>query len=257
LFINFPPITEADFRNTIVHEGQHVADWSFLNQPTQKSLQSGDWKAALELYKSEFRAYWIQPPTPSQGSFLSPKPIAASVKQNPVTIASGQGCGACGGPSGTAGGAASASRVPKMKNDRQEGIFWKLIHEYTRDLFDCFFVCNKDFADAVNAYDQPAGINLVNSTRLIELTDELRNVTKGMTHDQVNGTKLLTLIGNLDAIDWAFLKDDKLSAPFWKSVEGSTPKPVAQAFHALAKKGAPSHDDVTKGLDKALAKLKR
>src|SRR5271170_7050745 len=58
LFTRGLDITEGDFKNTFVHEGQHVADLS-----PKPSLVT-NWQDILEAYKSEFRAFWIQPPPP-------------------------------------------------------------------------------------------------------------------------------------------------------------------------------------------------
>jgi hypothetical protein len=51
-------ITEAQFNNTFVHEGQHIAD---LSPKVPIATSAND---ILEAYKSEFRAFWIQPPLP-------------------------------------------------------------------------------------------------------------------------------------------------------------------------------------------------
>jgi hypothetical protein len=143
-----------------------------------------------------------------------------------------------------------------MKNDRQKSIFWSLLSKYPADHFDCFYVCNKNFRDAVDAYDSPAGSNLANSTRLIDLNIEVQKLNPAMTRAEVGQTNFQSAIEHLDAVDWTFLKDAKLSAPFWNSVKGFAPPPIYEAFHALAKKASPSAKDISQGLGKALAKLK-
>jgi len=255
LFLGRPAVSEAEFKSTFVHEGQHAADWVYLKQ-----RRSENWKEMLELYKSEFRAFWIQPP--GGFTFGDPKPIEKSATTALLGIAGGQGCDVCGGSKGTA----SAPQPVQMKNQRQEKIFFYLLDAYRQNHFDCFYVCNKDFRDAVNAYDQPIGINLANSRRLIDLSIELQKLTPDMTREQIGKTQLQSAIEKLDAIDWVFLKDalkDYLaekdrtqSDSFWKSVDGFAPAPLAEAFKALAKKGNPSANDVSEGLKKALAKLK-
>jgi hypothetical protein len=262
LFIERAAITEAEFKNVFAHEGQHVADWIYL-----KDTKQIKWENLLEVYKSEFRAFWIQPPVlrtcatcaaPLEGPFPDPNSIPKLEKQNTVTLPSGQSCAACGDSSTPAKGTATSptSQVTTMKNDRQKSIFWSLLSKYPADHFDCFYVCNKNFRDAVDAYDSPAGSNLANSTRLIDLNIEVQKLNPAMTRAEVGQTNFQSAIEHLDAVDWTFLKDAKLSAPFWNSVKGFAPPPIYEAFHALAKKASPSAKDISQGLGKALAKLK-
>jgi hypothetical protein len=262
LFTRRSDITEAELRNTLVHEGQHVADWSYLKDTT-----SGEWKNMLELYKSEFRAFWIQPPIPRQcadcvipegSAFHDPKDTEKPEKQSPVTLSSGQGCGACGGSGAPAKGTASAapSQTTAMKNRRQEVLFRHVISRYPQNHFDCFYVCNKHFRDAVDAYDSPSGSNVVNSARLFDVNVELQKLSPAMTRIQVGQTNLESTIEHLDAIDWAFLNDEKLSGPFWETVKAFAPAPLFDAFKSLAKKGSPGAKDISRGLQEALAKLK-
>jgi hypothetical protein len=245
-----------------VHEGQHVADWIYL-----KDTKQTNWENVLEVYKSEFRAFWIQPPVlrtcatcpaPQGGPFPDPKLIPKSEKQGKVTLPPGQSCAACGGSSAPAKGTATSptSQVTTMRNNRQESIFWNLLSKYPANHFDCFYVCNKSFRDGVDAYDTPAGSNLANSTRLIDLNIEVQKLTPAMTRSEVRQTNFQLSIEHLDAVDWTFLKDKKLSAPFWDSVKAFAPPPIYEAFHALAKKAGLSTKDISQALENARAKLK-
>jgi hypothetical protein len=262
LFIERAAITEAEFKNVFVHEGQHVADWIYL-----KDTKQTNWENVLEVYKSEFRAFWIQPPVlrpcatcaaPQGGPFPDPKLIPKSEKQGTVTLPPGQSCAACSESSAPAKGTATSriSHVTTMKNNRQESIFWSLLSKYPAKHFDCFYVCNKKFRDAVDAYDSPAGSNLANSTRLINLNIEVQKLNPSMTRTEVRQTNFQSAIEQLDAVDWTFLKDEMLSAPFWKSVKAFAPPPIYESFHALAKKASPSAKDISQSLEKARAKLK-
>jgi len=141
-----------------------------------------------------------------------------------------------------------------MKNDRQESIFSYLLSNYPADKFDCLYVCDKNFRDAVDAYDHPADINLANSTRLINLSIEVQKLNPAMKRGELGQTNFQSAVEHLDAVDWAFLKDEKLSAPFWKAAKGFAPAPIYEAFHALAKKGTPSARDISDVLEKASAK---
>lgn len=235
-------ITLDEFKTNLVHEGQHVADWSLQKADTV------DWKRALEHYKSEFRAFSIQPP---QDSFGNPKPIGASTVRPNIPLTSAQKCDACGGTA-----SAPTTQPTAMKNERQERIFLNLITSYPHERFDCFYVCNRDFRDAVNDYDSPSSMNLVNSTRLIDVSIAVQGLTPSMTRAEVGKTNLQSAVERLDRIDWTFLKDEKLSDPFWMSVKDAAPLPVFEALKALAKKGPPRAKDVSKGLKKALEQLK-
>jgi hypothetical protein len=153
-----------------------------------------------------------------------------------------------------------------MKNERQERIFLYLLMNYPQNHFDCLYVCHKDFREGVDAYDSPAGTNLVNSARLIDLSIELQKLTPSSTRTQVSQTNFQSAIERLDAIDWAFLrdslkdysaaKDKKQSDSLWKLVEGFAPAPVSDAFKTLAMKGRPRAKDITKALEEASATLK-
>ncbi len=61
LYAGDTPITKGEVKNVFVHEGQHVADWSYL-----KGTKPGSWQQALGLYETEFRAFWVQPPIPQE-----------------------------------------------------------------------------------------------------------------------------------------------------------------------------------------------
>ena len=262
LFLERAAITEAEFRNVFVHEGQHVADWIYL-----KDTKQTNWENVLEAYKSEFRAFWIQPPVlrtcatcaaPQGGPFPDPKPIPKSEKQSTVTLPPGQSCAACGGSSTPAKGTATSptSQVTTMKNNRQESIFWYLLSKYPANHFDCFYVCSKNFRDAVDAYDSPAGSNLANSTRLIDLNIKVQKLNPAMTRTEFRQTDFQFAIEHLDAVDWTFLNDEKLSAPFWNSVKAFAPPPIYKSFHDLAKTASPSVKEISQSMEEARAKLK-
>jgi len=143
-----------------------------------------------------------------------------------------------------------------MKNGKQLAIFHQLLDLYKYRHFDCFYVCNDKFRQKVNDYDSPAGINVANSVRLIELNVELQRLTPSSTRTEVGQTKFQSAIEHLDGVDWSFLNDEKLSQPFWDSVQGFAPTPIYGAFKVLAKKGNPGAKDITTALETALKKLK-
>ena len=257
LYLDRTPISQAELRNIFVHEGQHVADWSYL-----KSAKLNDWKSMLELYKSEFRAFWFQPPIgrtcrdcPALDTpFPDPDPIKTSTQQKTVTVKAGRQCTACPPPP-TGTNDVDLSQLTKMKNERQQSIFWNLITQYPKNEFDCFYVCNKDFRDAVNDFDMPGGENAANSMRLMDFRLELQKLIPDMTGAEVKNTNFVTAVKALDAIDWAFLTNKKLSDPLWQLIHGFAPKPIYEALKAVAAKKNPTKDAPT-AIDNAVKKLK-
>ena len=270
-------ITKGEFKHVFVHEGQHVSDWIYL-----KNVDGKDWKSTLEVYKSEFNAFWIQPPIPGstvkpaapageRGSRDQPITLArtseesgfgeatalAAKDQFDVSLPSDQSCADCGG-SGSAGKSTAppTTRKTNLKNARQKEIFEHLLQHYKKRKFECFYVCNDDFFNGVNSHVGGSSINLVNSTRLIGLNIELQSLTPGMTRAEVEKTGVRSVIESLDDVDWAFLSDGNTSPPFWKSATEHFPAPLLEALKALARKGSPTPADVTNGLDRAFAKLK-
>jgi hypothetical protein len=51
----------------------------------------------------------------------------------------------------------------------------------------------------------------------------VQKLNPAMTRAEVGQTTFQSAIEHLDAVDWTFLKDEKLSAPFWISVKGFAP----------------------------------
>jgi hypothetical protein len=263
LFLGQKPIFQSELRNVFVHEGQHVADLNYL-----KSHRLVDPGSMLELYKSEFRAHWLQPPVgipcpdclAVDSGFPGPDPLKKSDQQT-VTVDSNRKCAACAGTPGTA--AASRSEITNMKNARQLAIFSQLLAQYSANQFDCFFVCDKSFRDAVNDYDVPAGTNVRNSVRLLDFRLELQKLTPDMKRAEVESTGFLNAVKALNADDWAFLgemkkspKDrDKLADPLWTLINGFSPPPIHDALITLKSRKDPTKD-AGKILDQALKKLK-
>jgi hypothetical protein len=235
LYLPRTPVTRDGLRDTFVHEAQHVADWSHLKPATLS-----DWKSILEEYKSEFRAYWVQPGF----SMVDPDPLRTA--ENPVDLAASRTCHACPAPAATSTGMPPPLREQptNLKNKKQAQIFWKLINEYQHEEFDCFYVCNKDFRDAVDNFAFPTAENLVNSVRLLNLHIELQKLNPGISRADLLKTGFPQAMKDLDRIDWEFLSNEKLSAPFWDLFTTSAPPVLLKGFQKLAKKGAPSANDI-------------
>jgi hypothetical protein len=232
-------ITEGDFKNTFVHEAQHIADLS----PKSPTLSS--WSDILEAYKSEFRAFWIQPPLPRVGALapesidILPEPTGKADNSRKVTISQPAKCTICPAPEPSAKAGKGAFAEPKtdMKNPRQEQIFWYILSHYQGQEYDCCYVYNETFHKEVNRFAYPESVNLINSPRLMDLNLELQNLNKSMTLSQVGGTKFVVLLAHLQPLDWAFLNDPKLSKPFWNALTIAAPGFLYKGVKALVQKG--------------------
>ena len=242
--------TETEFKNMFVHEGQHVADWS--PKLPLKAISAND--ILLESYKSEFRAFWIQPPIPGKGRLgptainRLPEPKGKADNSRKVTISKPKDCKLCK-PSDAS---APAEAKTEFKNLRQETIFWHLMKLYKAHQYDCCYMYDKKFRTKVNDFAYPESVNLINSDRLMDLNLELPNLNKSMTLAQVkNSKKFVVFLTKLDTLDWIFLNDPKLSRPFWDALKIAAPGFLYKAVNALVKVGTNnpvSAADVNKAL---------
>jgi hypothetical protein len=253
----FAPITEFELRQSLVHEAQHVAD---LNLAKLLDTTLEPWKFAFEAYKNEFRAHWIQPVPPPpvcQGGNCIGVPSEARLgsEKDPAGNKTrlSKDCKACpaAGPSSKPG---KSPATTKFKNKRQENIFLHLVSRYPDRQFDCFYVCSSDFKDAVDAFALPASVNLINSTRLMNVNLALQTVKPSMKRADLND--FVKALSSLDALDWAFLEKRELSAPFWEMVNLNAPKDVQDGLNVLVTRAAAKGVNAT-DIESALAgKLK-
>jgi len=239
LFTRGLTITEGDFRNTFVHEGQHVADLS----PKLWSASSAN--DLLENYKSEFRAFWIQPPPPPVGGLAResidrlPEPTGKADNSETITIADPQKCKLCPAPDASApppGKKAFAQPKTEMKNPRQKEIFSYILSHYKEQQYDCCYVYNEKFHNEVDQFAYPESVNLINSDRLMNLNLAVQILKPAMTMDEVVKTNFFVALQYLDALDWTFLKDEKMAKPFWKAMKTNAPKFLADRMNVLVKK---------------------
>jgi len=260
LYTKNDPISEDELKQVFVHEAQHVAD---LSGPKQQDTTLDLWQRVFEAYKTEFRAHWIQPVPPpvcSQGLCLAQPSVfhlgsfnEHAKNDKKVTISHPGDCKFCPAPSSSDKPSKStpAETKTRLKNKRQEDIFWQLIFHYPAKQFDCCYVYNQHFHTAVDAFDYPGSVNLINSTRLMDLNLKLQNLKPSMSRSEVGKTDFFVALLNLDVLDWAFLNDPKLSKPFWDALKIVAPGFLYKGVNALVKKGTKnpvSAADVNKAL---------
>ena len=77
-------------------------------------------------------------------------------------------------------------------------------------------------------------------------------MTPGISGADLVKTGFPQAMKDLDSIDWEFLRDEKLSAPFWDLFTTFAPTVLIKGFKALAKKGTPVSADI----DKVIALVK-
>ena len=224
----------SEFRQVFVHETQHVADLS------TQLVTAGSLDEKMEAYKSEFRAFWIQPKfartsllDPGGTRFVEPAGKAGNTKQ--VTITPGKLCSVCPRNDPSTG---FVEPKTDFKNPRQEEIFWHILDNYPNHGYDCCYVFNKSFHDEVNRFAIPESINLIDSERLMKLNVELRTLNTSTTKEQVGASNLVLYLSQLEPLDWIFLSDRKLSQPFWNSLKATAPDFVFKGVEALLKKGS-------------------
>jgi hypothetical protein len=235
LFTRGLTITEEGFKNTFVHEVQHVADLS----PRLAIATNVD--ELLDAYKSEFRAFWIQPPLPPQKGIgtqsldVLPEPTKRPDNSKTVDASKPEDCSLCSTP--PAGQKAFEEHKTDMQNARQQAIFWYIMSHYKDQKYDCCYVYNKQFHTEVNKFANPESLNLINSDRLMNLNLEVQKLNKSMTLAEVNSTNFTTLLTQLEVFDWVFLDDRTMSKPFWEALKAAAPGFLHTGVGALAKKG--------------------
>jgi len=249
-----------EFKRRFVHETQHVAD-------LHPNMQIGSTarETALEAYKTEFRAYWIEPslPPPTPGGPIQPGLVGVptfapytphSATQEDVTLANPAACPACA-PQQSKPGAAGAPRTAaggqltvktKFDNMRQREIFDYVRVKYPQYHVDCFYVCSTEFKNAVDDFKQPASVNLVNSIRVADLKTALNNVLPSMNaSDPAIEPGLITALINLDEIDWQFLRNRQQSKPLWDAWNAHVPARMRDGLEKLiALPSKPSTADI-------------
>lgn len=233
LFTHDLEITEDQFKNTLVHEGQHIADLETRRETVRSSEE------LLAGYKSEFRAFWIQPPVPPSAGLAGesinrlPEPTGKAWNLEKVSVSRPEGCKICPPSSPYAPSEVKTG----MKNPRQEEIFRYILSKYKIMEYDCCYVFNDKFRKEVNQFAFPQSINLINSDRLMNLNLELQKLNKSMTMSEVSNTRIVVLLTQLEPLDWIFLKDRNLSNPFWEALKIIAPKFVYKGVSALVQKG--------------------
>ena len=179
-----PRRRRASVPSTLVHEVQHLAD---------KHERDPDWheddkspEQSWVLYKTEFRAYWID----------------GSYKKH-----------------GTTSGTANEAR---FDNAKQEAIFLHLWGDNDKDTYAEWLrpnyrgntaVGGRKFRDLVHGYTHPEGVNLINSPRIDHFWRRLRLCDKGDTILGLSPLKELKAAAQaLDDIDRTYVQSSRAAA---------------------------------------------
>jgi hypothetical protein len=181
-----------------------------------------------------------------------PAPTVKPENANEVTVDSPQHCKICS-PADPAGAKGFSNGKTGMKNKRQEVIFWHLMDNYKVQQYDCCYVFNEKFHKAVDQFDFPASVNLINSDRLLDLNLEIRKLNPSMKLEEIRSAKIIDFLTKLEPLDWTFLRDSVLSKPFWDALKTSAPPFVYTAVQGLVTKSAKnpvSGADIEKALSK-------
>lgn len=292
LFTDDSLMSMDELKQTFVHEVQHAAD---LHLSPIGRVDPPIWQDRFEDYKTEFRSFWVQPaplpPPPKQrrpdelifdpgptyfpiGGPMKPFSPATTVATNKdkVKVQKPGDCKVCPTPPPAKAGAGKkppAAPTPNdgvqthLRNKRQEEIFWHLINNYKTRQFDCWYVCSPEFRAAVENFDNPLSIDLINSVRIFELYDTVLSIKPTADSEEIAFKKgLFSALKKLDALDWLFLKSagsapppargakpapqTMLAAPLWEKVDAHFPPAMAARFHEVAAQaeGKPSEWDI-------------
>lgn len=208
---------------TMIHEVQHDAD----SGPGDATYPDAD--ASFTDYKSEFRAWWIDPiDGPAMGDPRQPAPVGSTV---------------------TATDPARPRTAPRSQpvvgfaNQRQHGIFMNLaqtpdpanpsVYDYVAQ----GFVFDAGFRAMVTAYATPVGGNLLNSVRVEHLCELV-------TGHGLFAAVLACATTELDAADRAFLADKAAAADFWSMAAAHlSARYLGQLEAAIRGGAAPAPDD--------------
>jgi Domain of unknown function (DUF4157) len=241
---------------TLEHEVQHIADFS----PTVPAVAGQlDLNSVKQLYETEFRAYWLEAPVPELTcvnfpsgplcqpaagppqaappglsppktygvhSFASASPASgAPAKPAPITVKGADVKGSCQlcGPN-----LQQTEVTSDFNNQRQQDIFVQLL-SYSKDQFDCYYVCSREFRDwvhrdpAIGGKGVVAGQNVVNSVRIEELLENVRTCSRTLSAGDPKLAAVEDAARQLDAVDRAFLKDRAQAKPFWDVLNDRLP----------------------------------
>jgi len=218
---------DEDLVDTIIHEVQHDADLTDARTgygagpgaaPRPADAKNDDLVIVGHItgYQTEFRARWIE----QLGEADDPYPSSTKAATNAKKVA----FAGAGDPQTT-----------HFKNLRQEKIFWSIAKKYE---FEEPYVKYEAFRTAVDDFAQPAGMNVINSVRILALTEAIDACTAAKQVKDPEVAAVLTAAQALDAADRQFLHDADLSAPFWshaKSHLGAAP--LKELETAAAPKG--------------------
>jgi hypothetical protein len=233
------PVDFEELQRVLVHEVQHVADRN--REATVGNPQTEH----FETYKSEFRAFWIEPEPP-------PSAFPIGYTQNfgpPVTASNKYGIAVNPQNCPATAGCKSANQTVSthFKNLRQENIAHYIMENYQKQHYDCFYVCDPNFRQKVDDYALSESANLINSIRIDKLVDAIKAVGLVWKADpkSVNPKFLYSLMQweviMLEPLDLEVLRDEKKSESFWSYFREQIPPQLQKQFSDDIKTGVPWH----------------
>lgn len=208
--------TDAQIKETLIHEVQHDADQTW---PGQVWAVSGG--ASYNDYQSEFRSYWIEN---SEGSVNDHFGSSRRAARNDRIVSFTD-------PLGT-----EHRFRTRFSNRRQEKIFWHLV-DAGYDYVPRLYTTDRAFRRMVNAFTMPVGGNLVNSVRIQAVSQALTACNTGSLRASAEVTALFTTASQLDAIDRRMLSSRR-SRPFWRQARTSLSSSVYLAFKRAVVSGS-------------------
>lgn len=232
-------INKDEVLETLVHELQHHADQGAIGgiDSTGGTFTDASLDAAWARYKTEFRAFWLQPQPPASPpsgasggprAFVRTSILPSEFGSERAPAANDRMVYPSGAPPA---GCPRGNVQTDFRNKRQEDIFRYLDQEGYG--FESFYVCNDRFKALVDAFALPASLNPVNSVRIDDLAFALRKCGKEMAASAPEVQTALHLARELDDVDRGALTDEALSQPFWALARRNLSEPNYFSLRAV------------------------
>jgi hypothetical protein len=200
------PLPPHEIRTNLIHEVQHSADRSSgsgslpgrVPGPGKSDYERLQSAHAFNMYQTEFRSYWLESPDDPGSQWGS----SAQPAENKKVVSR----------PGT-----SVVESTHFANRRQEKIFWHIAKGYEHlNVLEKYWM-DETYRGMVDGYSRPAGVNLVNSTRIDDLIMAIVACKLLDPESDPKVQKVLAAADALDANDRSFLAAAGADQ-FWKQV---------------------------------------